>query len=600
MRIKKILILIFLILLPVFARLYYLRADIPPTGKLGTHNADEGTWAHNARNKILFGSWFMENDEWNPLFVSPPFSLLAYSSFWAFGPGIVQARLVSVLFSLLTMLFFYRALRNEFGMKTAIIGIFLLSCNFVYLAFSRAVMLEVFSIFFLVLTFYFFQKCPKNQNFIFLVAVSSFLAFIAKPSNLHFFPVVFISTYALAFKNFKRKEFKLLIRPYAILAGVWAIMGIIYLLAFLLPFYDFVKMMLIDTYFVPRSSSPLIMRVFNILTIGFDKYTFARMPFVSLTAFVFFIFLAGRILSKFGKVEPLNFFAFNWIAFSFLYFFFFDSPMRRMVQIIPPFIFLSAQLLSNLRRSQIKLNLKGRMQKIIIPLLWFFLLYSIIGNMLRFGLFEQTGFLIRQVTSFFHNKFSFNLRSYFVASLLSLIFSFAVALPVFIYCLIFKGKVALAFQRFWRVISIHSKAFIIIALAGEFLLFSFQFHAFVFKAEDSYYRASLDLGNVIANEKIQGRTSPAFTMENNNIPVNIEPGFANYKNRFNRTDISYFMLVLKRHCRIPDGKDDSGLLISDPDVNAWMSSYPNSTLVWAYNVSDSKEASICLFKKGKK
>ena len=46
---------------------------------------DEGPWVHNARNRVLWGTW--RTDEWNPVFLTPVFTGLEYLSFQTFGVG---------------------------------------------------------------------------------------------------------------------------------------------------------------------------------------------------------------------------------------------------------------------------------------------------------------------------------------------------------------------------------------------------------------------------------------------------------------------------------------------------------------------------------
>lgn len=80
-----------------------LRADDltsdPPTDleASGGYFADEGFWTHNARNKVLFGEFSL--DEWNNMYASPLSHWPQYAVFRLLGVGLVQARLVPVLMS---------------------------------------------------------------------------------------------------------------------------------------------------------------------------------------------------------------------------------------------------------------------------------------------------------------------------------------------------------------------------------------------------------------------------------------------------------------------------------------------------------------------
>src|SRR5687767_15335185 len=84
-----------IVLLAMVLRGLFPAADPPWRSTVGVVWHDEGAWVHNARNKALFGEW--RQDEWNPMFIAPVFTGLEYLSFSAFGVGVRQARLVSEL-----------------------------------------------------------------------------------------------------------------------------------------------------------------------------------------------------------------------------------------------------------------------------------------------------------------------------------------------------------------------------------------------------------------------------------------------------------------------------------------------------------------------
>src|SRR6476661_9597786 len=73
-------------------RTAWLTSDPPTKAAAGVVWHDEGAWAHNARNRALWGTW--RTDAWNPLFVAPVFTALEYAAFREFGVGTWQARVV--------------------------------------------------------------------------------------------------------------------------------------------------------------------------------------------------------------------------------------------------------------------------------------------------------------------------------------------------------------------------------------------------------------------------------------------------------------------------------------------------------------------------
>src|ERR671918_533986 len=77
-------------------------ADPPWNPTVGVVWHDEGAWVHNARNRALFGAWTL--DAWNPMYIAPVFTGLEYLSFATFGVGVRQARLVSEIAGLVSVL----------------------------------------------------------------------------------------------------------------------------------------------------------------------------------------------------------------------------------------------------------------------------------------------------------------------------------------------------------------------------------------------------------------------------------------------------------------------------------------------------------------
>src|SRR5215218_3959428 len=115
-------------------------ADPPWRSTVGVVWHDEGAWTHNARNKALFGEW--RQDEWNPVYIAPVFTALEYASFEAFGVGVRQARLVSEIAGVLSVLLLALGVRRVAGPLAGAIAGALLSTNYVYVMYDRAAIME--------------------------------------------------------------------------------------------------------------------------------------------------------------------------------------------------------------------------------------------------------------------------------------------------------------------------------------------------------------------------------------------------------------------------------------------------------------------------
>src|SRR5713101_6721323 len=88
-----------ILLVGFFLRINGLTADAPRdlTWSLSPYT-DEGFMVQNAKNKLLFGHWLL--DDFFRMAVSPLFSVIMFFNFKLFGFGFSQARMVSVLFGL--------------------------------------------------------------------------------------------------------------------------------------------------------------------------------------------------------------------------------------------------------------------------------------------------------------------------------------------------------------------------------------------------------------------------------------------------------------------------------------------------------------------
>lgn len=125
----------------VLPRVLFLDADAHPDLCWGTGIwTDEGYYNHNARNAVLFGQARL--DEFNNANLSPILDALQRSVFSLFGVGLVPARALSVLFGLLSLVFFYDGLRRRLGWRVALTATVFLGLDPLYLFYNRLAMME--------------------------------------------------------------------------------------------------------------------------------------------------------------------------------------------------------------------------------------------------------------------------------------------------------------------------------------------------------------------------------------------------------------------------------------------------------------------------
>jgi 4-amino-4-deoxy-L-arabinose transferase-like glycosyltransferase len=146
-----------LIAIAIGLRIVDLRSD--PYAKLDWDTGiltDEGFYTHNARNVVLFGH--ARQDEFNNMLVSPLVHYLQIGVFSLFGFGVVQARMISVVLSILTLVPFLAALKLAFGLRIAVTATVFLALDHVNVLFNRMALLDTPAAFLAVLAFYAFVR----------------------------------------------------------------------------------------------------------------------------------------------------------------------------------------------------------------------------------------------------------------------------------------------------------------------------------------------------------------------------------------------------------------------------------------------------------
>ncbi len=159
-------------------RLLFPTADPPWNPTVGVVWHDEGAWVHNARNRALWGAWAL--DAWNPMFVAPVFTALEYLSFAAFGVGIWQARLVSEVAGLVSVLLLALGVRRLAGPLAGTIAGALLATNFVFVMYNRAAIMETTMVACMVASWYCYVRAQDRAAWGIAAGVLALLAFFTK------------------------------------------------------------------------------------------------------------------------------------------------------------------------------------------------------------------------------------------------------------------------------------------------------------------------------------------------------------------------------------------------------------------------------------
>src|SRR5207302_1852200 len=100
----------------------------------------------------------------NNMLLSPLLHFVHTGSFLLMGAGSVQARLVSVLFSLFTLLVLFAALRRAFDIRIAATATLFLGLDHTYLLFNRMALMDTPATLPAVAAFYAFGRATLNPK----------------------------------------------------------------------------------------------------------------------------------------------------------------------------------------------------------------------------------------------------------------------------------------------------------------------------------------------------------------------------------------------------------------------------------------------------
>jgi len=184
----KTVVLLALLALVAALRMFALDAD--PPGDMHIHFiTDEGWWAHNARQRALFGRWIM--DEHNPpLYTAPVHSYLLWLAYEAFGVGLWQTRLLSAISGVLTCALVWLFVRQEDSRRSANWCALLLGTSYFLLSYNRTAFTESLQLLFVTAAILGAVRARKQPALGALSGLSLLAALLVKSSALVAAPVV--------------------------------------------------------------------------------------------------------------------------------------------------------------------------------------------------------------------------------------------------------------------------------------------------------------------------------------------------------------------------------------------------------------------------
>ena len=531
-------------------------ADPPWTTSVGVVWHDEGAWVHNARNKVLFGSWIQ--DAWNPIYIAPVFTALEYASFEVFGVGVRQARLVSELCGVASVWLLACGVARMAGRRAGLIAGGLLATHYVYVMWNRAALMEGPMVAFIVGRWYCYVRAQARPLWGAGAALCALLAFFTKASAAFFvgalaFEAVLVlwlrqanrsaaarveTAGSAAAQRSRRAAWVTLV---ALAAGT-----LIAVIVFVAPHwteYRFYNWQMSVTRKPSYTIRALLDRItwFPVLHDLFTRSWFVLA--VGLTC-------ALGVLARWRTALPAERLLLLWVGLGATELILHDvGNERRFVFFIPALIALSATALGRDRVLLPNIDTVPVRRALLAAPVVLYTAYVVAGALVRVGFLYQVRPNVR----------------------------LAAALAV-----TFTAVVYATWPRIPRALSrghwTTAGAFGVAALvsAGQIV----QFVQWAAGRSYKNYAASRELGRVLpAGTLVHGKLANGLALENRIRPVFVGRGFGNYEDRRSRDDVRYILTYVSPSL----GYESQA---GNPIILDVISAYPNHRIVMTFDVAE--------------
>jgi 4-amino-4-deoxy-L-arabinose transferase-like glycosyltransferase len=519
-------------------------ADPPWNPTVGVVWHDEGAWVHNARNKALFGAW--SADRWNPMYIAPVFTGLEYASFAAFGVGIRQARLVPEVLGVLSVWLLALGVARIAGRPAGLAAGALLACNYVYVSWNRAAMMEGPMVAFMVFAWYCHVRSDEDSRWAMATAVFAWLAFFTKAAAAFFVAALGVDAVLVIGAAWLARGAAPAPRAAWTLLGSLAAGGILALAAFVMPNwtdYQFYNWQMSVT----RKPSYDLRSVFDRLTwLPVLHDTFTRMWFAVLIGFT----AALGALARWRTLGPGERLLVLWVGLGACELILHDvGNERRFIFFIPALVALGAIALGRGAIVPDETAALSRRQALLAAPLVAYTFYVIAASILRLGFLYE----IRP-----------NVRLGAAAAVLLTIGTYA-GWP--------RLPRALSGRR-WR-----PETGLLLAL----LVSAGWLAQYVQWAAGRTYKnvtASRELGRLLPpGTLVHGKLANGLALENRIRPVFVGRGFGNYEDRKSRDDVRYILTYIAPSL----GYESQA---RNPVIKDVLDAYPNRRVIMTFDVAE--------------
>ncbi|MGB8657343.1 MAG: glycosyltransferase family 39 protein [Candidatus Zixiibacteriota bacterium] len=366
-RIFEVLLFCCILGLALLGGVLFLSADPPHISWSQDVATDPPQYTDFARNKALWGSFDLFGHNRFIFFLKSFTTVFSYAVFLLFGTGRFQANLVAVLLNLLTMIFFFLALKKVFSKRTAFLSLFFLGINFVFVMYGRNPFLEISAIFLLVLGFYFLVSSFKTN--LFLIPSGVCFAggiFFGKTMAAFILPACLAVLLFGMFQNFSSSDRKIDYKPLILWGCGFVAVALFWLFFSYLPakreVAGYLGEQALGLYGFPKAFQSISGFITSLYTFGTDL--FYRMPVAFVLSFLgllsFFLNRSSikELIGHRDHRSAAKLFLVLWFLIGFFVLMALNyRPLRYQLYLIPPLCALSGLWLDSfLRPSDSKRN----------------------------------------------------------------------------------------------------------------------------------------------------------------------------------------------------------------------------------------------------
>jgi hypothetical protein len=496
-------------------RTAWLTADPPTHATVGIVWHDEGAWVHNARNRVLWGTW--RTDNWNPMFIAPVFTGLEYIAFSQLGVGTWQARTVSVAAGLVSILFLALGLAATGGRRAAAAGAVLLATNYVFVMWNRAALMESTMTAFIVASWCGYALSRRWPVLGLVAGAAVVAAWFTKASAAFFVAALLldagITLILCFFPSLCRRLRMPSPEPAAIRAAWWTVGGVC--LAAGLVVLLLARQYWTEYWFynwqtsVARKPSYTIRALLDRaswIPIAHDFFT--RMWLVTVAGAVSIL----GIVVRWRTARPAERLLVWWVLVGMLELVVHDSGNeRRYVMFIPAFVALASLLLSQEQPAPMSAHDVDPATRVALVPLLLAMSYIVIGALGRLPFLYDIGPGVR-------------LSAALAALTAALV--------------IWRWRSTIGWLGRQRMPVAAAAAIVALAVAGDLA----QYWQWTRHRTSRNYEASLAVGRALPpGTLVHGKLANGLSLENSIRPVFVGRGFGNYEDRKQRNDVRYIL-----------------------------------------------------------